>query len=103
MTSQEVEEMLGRAESDFEDENDLYKRIEAKTGRPPPLDLGDIRHEPNEILTKEQMKGAKVWTGPKAIIGIRIDQEDRVRSKHFQRGRLAEPTFIDRIRNWLGW
>jgi hypothetical protein len=43
----------------------------------------------------------KYWTGRRAIIGVKFDQDFQVAGKSFHK--VPEPHFIDRLRDWLDW
>jgi hypothetical protein len=102
MTSAEVEEILGGPGNDFKEAEDLYNRVVTKSGKEP-LDLDSLRYEPDKQFAEEETKVMRVWVGREAVIGIVFDPENCVKKKAFQRGRLAEPNLIDRLRDWLGW
>ena len=102
MTVEEVQDILGGPGNDFKEAEDLYDRVVAKSGKEP-LDHASLRYEPDKQFAEEETKVMRVWVGREAVIGIVFDPENCVKKKAFQRGRLAEPNLIDRLRDWLGW
>jgi len=49
-----------------------------------------------------QIFETRVWLGRRGAIGIQF-KEGCVSSKFFQGWRPTDPTFIERVRDWLGW
>jgi hypothetical protein len=45
----------------------------------------------------------RCWIGHRGCIVIRFDAEGLVAFKYFEHLGYAEPSFIDRLRDWLGW
>lgn len=45
----------------------------------------------------------KYWIGRRAVLGVSIDQEGIVRLKSFHKLHSLEPSFLERLRDWLGW
>ena len=89
------------------------KEVEGILGRagmsPEKSEIGhffDLRHqfvlaEPNYLVWSHNFGTHKYWTSQRGCIQVNFDSRGYVREKAFWRS--AEPTFIDRIRDWLGW
>jgi hypothetical protein len=43
------------------------------------------------------------WLGRSGFIEIEFDNDDQVIDKYFRNVQGADPHFIDRLRDWLGW
>jgi hypothetical protein len=50
----------------------------------------------------EGIDDISVWIGQRGEIRIGMNRRGHVIAKRFQRLRPADPTFVDRIRDWLG-
>jgi hypothetical protein len=50
----------------------------------------------------ERLGDLKVWIGQNAVIGIQFREGGVVR-RIFQGIRRSDPSFLDRLRDWLGW
>jgi hypothetical protein len=57
--------------------------------------------EPQDRILNLQT--SKYWKGPCAAIIIDFDHENRVVCKGFSEVQFSDPSFIDRLRDWLGW
>ena len=95
----EVEEILGGAAMDLGDALALYTSVVAKSGKEP-LELDSSQHNPDHEFTNDDVK---IWVGREAVITTMFDRKGHVTAKILQRGRLAEPNLIDRLRDRLGW
>jgi hypothetical protein len=46
---------------------------------------------------------ATYWIGGNGLMGIEFDNDGRVVGKKFHRVESSQQTFLDRLRDWLGW
>jgi hypothetical protein len=49
------------------------------------------------------VEGTKVWWGRHGRISIQFDDDGNVSGKGFWGWRPTNPTFFERVRDWLGW
>jgi hypothetical protein len=90
MTVKEVENMLGEPGSRHVDIwRDLAK------------EPGNWFAEPNPFI----FDGTRnlTWIGRNGFIDIRYDERRQVIGKYFGEFPSTRPSFIDRLRDWLGW
>jgi hypothetical protein len=69
---------------------------------------GKWPYVPNDMFLEEPRFGPgtlgdKIWYGNRGLIEITFDKGGHVFSKGFRGWRPADPTFLDRLRDWLGW
>ena len=101
MTENDVEQLLTRVGMKEENAKDQIERL-TKLGNAPFGFVGEIKQEPEgdfePVLTR-------IWIGRRAILGIEYDRvpDGRVRRKLFLGIQATEPSFMDRLRAWLGW
>lgn len=57
----------------------------------------------DRIGWQRQPKNEKIWLSRRGWLGIQLDQRAQVTGKAFYAIQSADPNFIDRIRDWLGW
>jgi hypothetical protein len=82
MTEKEVEKILGAPGSDIKSLPDQDKR---------------------ELLAGLINRETRLWVGQRAIVGIHFLQGGTVSGTKFYVSRTAGPTFINHLRDWLGW
>jgi hypothetical protein len=92
MTEKEVEEILGKPGVSGVA---FVKHVEVS----PISFTGPVLVEEPESPSDSE----KYWIGQRGIMRIGFDKACEVAVKRFQEVRSTEPTFIDRIRDWLGW
>jgi len=100
MTEDEVVEILGRPGMSRKE----YYRLEKELGRAFEFG-GPSLQQPETRLTGFVILGnnAKIWTGRRGAIAIRLDEEKHVCSKQFQGVRWINGSILDHLRDWLGW
>jgi hypothetical protein len=96
MTENQVEKILGGPgtswkESGFRDTD--------------PFPLSDqILVEPNYgMWILDNLKRHKYWTSKRGCMQIEFDLQGHVSGKAFWPSGKADPNFLDRLRDWLGW
>jgi hypothetical protein len=98
-TEKEVESILGGPGISCKEFLAHIARVEKDIGKP---FLGKrLLREPERFEFDEDK--TKVWFGGRGIIGIKFDQGGVVEGKVFEGVRSADPSFLDRLRDWLGW
>jgi hypothetical protein len=93
MTEKEVEEMLGGPGTNEKNFWEQFRTFQA---------IFDGR----ELFEPEGAIGVvseKYWVGRRGYMVILFREEGRVEAKVFQGWRSTDPTFLDRLRDWLGW
>jgi len=103
MTEDEVAEILGGPGMSGEEAQRLEKEL-ARIGKPPIQFSEEIQQEP-EVGLPFIKERSKVWLGHRGALIIEFDgnPEGRVRRKMFCEIQSSEVTFLDRLRDWLGW
>jgi hypothetical protein len=102
MTEEEVAEILGGPRTTSEQIWDQFRTLAKQTGKVPFVNDGVFLEEP-EGFDKREPSMSRYCPGRRGYIWIQFDQEGHVVWKCFQRGRYADSTFVDRLRDWLGW
>ena len=99
MTRQDVEAVLGGPGISVEE----YLHIEELRQNPPQGD-GILLNEPERTdAVIAQITDAKVWFGRRGYLEVQFDNKGQARWKYWQGWRLNEPSFLERLRDWLGW
>jgi hypothetical protein len=98
MTEKEVENILGSPGKTEDEHNAELETLQDEKGRI--LFHGPYLSEGEEAPHNNKMN-AKFWLGRRAFIEINI--EGTVIGKSYWGGFQRDPTFIDRLRDWLGW
>ena len=102
MTEKEVEHILGGPGISVEE----YLHIQGfwlGTDRMP-VGEGIILDEPERTdAVIAQITEAKVWFGRRGYLEVQFDNKGQARWKYWMGWRLNDPTFIERMRDWLGW
>ena len=98
MTAEEVEGILGVPGKSLEEADAKIEALATQMGKPPFI-------YDNGIFLQETGFGESElrWIGRHGMIVLHIDAKDHVSGKFFQGWRSADPTFLDRLRDWLGW
>ena len=101
MSEKEVEGILGGPGTDYVK---WLKEYEAwlKTEQNEPLVPNGIRFDESNGVQWNPEKH-KLWFGRRGSIEIQFDDEGIVRGKIFEGLRPTDPSFFDRLRDWLGW
>jgi hypothetical protein len=95
MTEKEAEEILGGPGIKFREAERKY----GKHFRGREIQLEDrVGEQKGKIETD-----TKLWIGRRQILFIDFDQSGHVRTKHLDELRSADSSFLDRLRDWLGW
>ena len=94
MTEEEVTEILGGPGINVEDFWSEYWLKKKKQG----LSLAGFSHE-GAVVTE----AATYWVGRSGLIGIEFDEDGRVTGKIFRTVESTRQSFLDPIRDWLGW
>jgi hypothetical protein len=50
----------------------------------------------------EEKENPRFWLGRHGLLGIQFDEKGHVQRTRFWRVTAAEPSFLDRLRDWLG-
>jgi hypothetical protein len=100
MTKEEVESILGGPGIPCAEFLAQNARIEKAIGKPHLLNDGKRLMEPEWLKFDEDK--IKVWFAGRGLIAIDFDQ-GFVKGKVFEGVRSADPSFLDRLRDWLGW
>jgi hypothetical protein len=107
MTEAEVEEILGRSGIRCDDFFEQYAQLQNEMGKPPFIDEGLLLEEPDfgrpTGLLFDEWDKSKIWSGRHGFVGVHFDEKGHVAKKIFHAMRPAEPGFLDRLRDWLGW
>ena len=99
MTLKDVEAILGGPGISVEE----YLHIEGLRQNPPQGD-GILLNEPERTdAVIAQITEAKVWFGRRGYLEVQFDNKGQARWKYWMGWRLNDPTFIERVRDWLGW
>jgi hypothetical protein len=103
MTEKEVEQILGGPGRSLDGFWDHMRAIKKQSGQARPLVYDHKRSfaEPEIIIVSNEKD--RYWIGRHGELGIQLDEEGHVSGKWFNGWRSAEPTFIERLREWLGW
>lgn len=101
MTEKEVERILGGPGTSYKDFLAAIDRLEAQMGKPPLIGKGIPVWEPDDGV--EGVGNSKVWQGRRGIMEIQFNQECYVKWKLFSPMRPTDPTFLERLSDWLGW
>jgi len=103
MTEKEVEVILGGPGASLAEHLTRWQAAEKRIGKKLWEHFDDNELvEPKDFWKRFDEENGKYWLGRRGIVAIQFD-EGRVRRKQFQGLIAAEPTFIDRLRDWLGW
>jgi len=94
MTENQVEEILGGPGMSL-DEWEVF----IKTMKFPFSELT----EPNNGWWIGDAKACKYWTSQRGCMQVNFDPQGNVSGKAFWRSLEPSPSFIDRLRDWLGW
>jgi len=92
MTEKEVESILGKRGIDEDLADEELTKSAFKVKGPELMEGPDSFPET-----------LKYWIGRSGIIVIDFDRHYHVRVKVYREGGSEKPTFIDGIRDWLGW
>jgi hypothetical protein len=98
MTRAEVEHILGRSGMSYHDFVTQYNQFEEEMGF---VDEG-VRLEEPESFWPDDKNNARFWWG-RGLLRIQFNEQGEVANKVFRAIRPAEPAFLDRLRDWLGW
>ena len=91
MKEKEVEKILGGPAISSKEFSDRWKAW----GKPLTIE---------RVTSEGEVSGlSKKWWDRRGIMEINFDQGGRVVGKWFLDGQFGESTFIDRLRDWLGW
>jgi hypothetical protein len=102
MTVEEVEAILGGPGMKWKDYMDQWA-LAAEIGKPRSSRISFREGEEPKKQVWWDAKNSKVWPGTRALIGIQFDEGGHVMIKIFEEWLPANPNFIDRLRDWLGW
>ena len=97
MTEKEVEDILGEAGMTQEKFATCLKALE-KNGK-----VRELDNRRKSGVAANGVDNRKYWIGRRGCIEIGFDPPDQVSVKYFCELRSANPSLIDRLRNWLGW
>jgi hypothetical protein len=103
MTEKEVEEVLGGPGMDQETFQDHCDTLEKQLGKRPFITIDGIcLMEPvsGPMLVPNK---SKIWLGRRGAIEIQFDNDGKVFFRGFRGIRPADPTFLESVRDWLGW
>jgi len=112
MTEKEVEAILsgpGITGEEFQAHQDVLKKQVGKKPFTPYVALVDgLKPELKFVCgfnrgPPKDNSVHKVWFDRRGYLGITFDDEVHVRSKMFVGWRPADPTFLERVRDWFGW
>ena len=84
------------------------KEVEGILGGPGKSELLNMKNVAKEKglpiieMFQGQIPKPKIWKGRRGIVQIQLDEESRVSGKSFL-GFGERSSFIDRLRDWLGW
>ena len=101
MTEDEVAEILGGPGMSSDEDIAHYVRL-IKELRQRPYELEHSRLEVPEGK-EAAWERTKIWIGRRGRIEIELDQDNHVCWKAFWRVRWSNGSFVDRLRDWLGW
>lgn len=102
MSETDVEEILGRPGLSDKEGKQQYEALMKQLGKEPFIPEGDLLAEPDNIDVLD-VPPTKVWLGRRGLMSCHIDETGRITAKVFMGWRPAEPTFLERLRDWLGW
>jgi len=114
MTVKEVESILGRPGSRMPEFLAHLDALEKKLGKYPFVSDGIsfAERDPQDVAEKSRivldkggfvfLGGEQYWIGQRGCMEIRFDPQGQVKWKRFNGWRSAAPTFLDRLRDWLG-
>jgi hypothetical protein len=96
MTEDEVAEILGGPGLNWRDGGEALKK-----------QASEFRNDKGVYIEQEYFFSVlgeydKMWIGRRGYITIYFEPEGQVITKMFQGWRSAEPSFLDRLRDWLG-
>jgi hypothetical protein len=102
MTEKEVEDILGEPGLSYQEYLDQYAALEKKIGKEPFIPDGVQFWEPR-VPGQWKLDMTKSWIGRSGLMDIQFDEAGHVKWKVLAQWRPANPTFIEHLRDWLGW
>ena len=112
MTEEEVEGILGGPGENAKEVLAEWHALAKQLGREPFTTDGTYFEEPIIYLAIPPGIGRmknwpdednRIWKGRRGIMGVQFDCNGRVAWWFFQGMRSADPSIIDRLRDFLGW
>jgi hypothetical protein len=98
MSLEEVERILGGGAISWEEYHARWLAL-MKSGR---SQVNDCLEEGRGVFGGVKIENNRYWIGPRGYLEIEFEH-GRVVGKYFCEFRSADPSFLDRIRDWLGW
>ena len=95
MTEEEVEDILGGPGMNRQEFLAKFDQVRDH------LIYGDSFVEPDWENNDEKQN--KIWFARRGFLAVQFDQAGHARRKLFQATRSTDPSFFDRLRDWLGY
>ncbi len=102
MSEEEVVAILGGPGMSDKEANDQIEALEKQMGKPPFI-YDDFMLLESKRMRPDELFAWRSWPGRRGSISVHFDNEWRVISKSFRGWRPAEPSIVERLRDWLGW